>query len=130
MPHRHSRLPVGLNISLSPTVSSWMHSFLVSHHHYNMLHSLVTWRLTQIRPVTHFEKRWFDLKSQSVIQSENYPNALTNHHLTDNTLVADVISHSLSHIVDLLSAETVNAVKVLIEAGRMRGKLHHRVSLT
>lgn len=66
--------------------------------------------LTQIRPVTHFEKQWFDLKSQSVIQSENYPNVVTNHHQTDNTLVADVISHSLSHIVDL-------QLKVLIEAG-------------
>lgn len=54
-------------------------------------------------PVTHFKKQQFDLKSQSVTQSENYPNAVTNHHPADNTLVADVISHSLSHIGDLHS---------------------------
>ena len=58
------------------------------------------WGLTQIRPLTHFENQCFDLKSQSVVQSENYPNTVTNHHPTDNTLVADVISHSLSHIVE------------------------------
>lgn len=57
--------------------------------------------LTQIRPVTHFEKHWFDLKSDTV---QNYPNTATNHHPLHNTSAADVISHSLSHFVDLHSA--------------------------
>lgn len=38
-------------------VSSWVHSFFVTHPHYNMLHRFVTWKLAQIRRVTHLENQ-------------------------------------------------------------------------
>lgn len=97
----------------------------------NMCHTFVTWKLTQLRPLTHFEKQCSDLMNPPAIQSENDPNTATNHQLTHNTLVAGVISPSLTHIAQYTQLpETVNTVKVTIEAGQMRGKSHQSVSLT
>lgn len=66
------------------------------HYYFNMHHAFLTWKLTQLRPLTHIEKQCSDLMSQAATQSEHDPN--TNHQLTHNTLVAGVISHSLTHI--------------------------------